>query len=195
MENNEFVNKLRALVPAGTEVNLNPFVTGKVIKATVSNPDGGLDDEIRVEAVERKIGIIRITGYADTDPNLLRDFSPEDISSGFEEIVKTVKAAKDKKKAEPTKELYIVTETVQDYKGASTNCYGATESLDKAREMLLQSIDERFDIDDRFSYEDDPKQAAKAFLEDNFKNKEKTFWNYFDGDTDYTFEIHKTKLS
>ena len=195
MDNNEFVNKLKASIPAGTEVNLNPSVTGKVIKATVSNPDGGLDDEIRVEAVERKIGLIRITGYADTDPNLLRDFSPEDISSGFEKIVKAIKAANNNKKAEPTKELYIVTETVQDYKGASTNCYGATESLDKAREILLRSIDERFDIDDRFSYEDDPKQAAKAFLKDNFKNKEKTFWNYFDGDTDYTFEIHKTKLS
>lgn len=93
------------------------------------------------------------------------------------------------------KTIYVVTETVQDYKGACTNVCGATDDLGRARATLAGAVKERFSCEERFADEQNPDAAIGAFIDGHFTGDAKTSWHYFDGDTDYTFDIHKTALS
>ena len=122
--------------------------------------------------------------------------TPDEIREMLAEGIKdcyTAIAEQDAEKAE--QELFVVTETVQDYKGACTNCYGVSKSLERALSIMRESIAERFGCEERFAEEEDPEKAMSTFIDGYFTNAEKTGWRYFDGDTEYTFEIHKTKLS
>lgn len=122
--------------------------------------------------------------------------TPDEIRGLLADCIKECRAAiaeQEAKKAE--RQLFVVTETIQDYKGADTNVYGASRDLDTASGILRDAIKERFGCEERFADEQDPQKAMDTFVDGHFTNHEKTTWRYFDGDTDYTFEIHKTKLS
>lgn len=122
--------------------------------------------------------------------------TPDEIREMLAEGIKDCRAAIAEQEAEKAQqELFVVTETVQDYKGACTNCYGVSKNLERALSIMRESISERFGCEERFSDEEDPQKAMDTFIDGYFTNPEKTAWRYFDGDTDYTFEIHKTKLS
>lgn len=122
--------------------------------------------------------------------------TPDEIRGLLSDCIKECRAAIAEQEAEKAeRELFVVTETVQDYKGACTNCYGVSKSLERALSIMRESISERFGCEERFSDEEDPQKAMSAFIDGYFANDEKTTWRYFDGDTDYTFEIHKTSLS
>lgn len=122
--------------------------------------------------------------------------TPHEIRGLLADCIKECRAAIAEQEAEKAeRELFVVTETVQDYKGACTNCYGVSKNLERALSIMRESIAERFGCEERFAEEEDPKKAMSTFIDGYFTNAEKTGWRYFDGDTEYTFEIHKTKLS
>lgn len=122
--------------------------------------------------------------------------TPHEIRGLLADCIKECRAAIAEQEAEKAERmLFVVTETVQDYKGADTNVYGASRDLATASGILRDAIKERFGCEERFADEQDPQKAMDAFVDGYFTNPEKTTWRYFDGDTDYTFEIHKTKLS
>ena len=194
MENSEFINILQKTIPYNASIDVHAYS----VTATVSGEEsGGLDNTIAVEQVCKVLHKIFIHGYIqDDDPNTIRSVTPDEITSGFEEIIEAVKSEISNTE-NANKTVHVITETVQDYKGACTNIYGVTESPEKASEILRAAIEERIDPAERFYDEEDPEQAAKDakdFVEKHFTNEEKTRWDYFDGDTDYTFEIQKSKL-
>lgn len=122
--------------------------------------------------------------------------TPEEIHGLLSDSIKEYRTDIAKQEAEKSKrELFVVTGSIQDYKGAGTYVYGASRDLATASGILRDAIKERFGCEDRFADEQDPQKAMDAFIDGYFTNPEKTTWRYFDGDTDYTFEIHKTKLS
>jgi len=122
--------------------------------------------------------------------------TPDEIRGLLADCIKECRAAIAEQEAEKAEqELFVVTETVQDYKGACTNCYGVSKNLERALSIMRESIAKRFACEERFSDEEDPEKAMSTFIDGYFTNPEKTGWRYFDGDTEYTFEIHKTKLS
>lgn len=122
--------------------------------------------------------------------------TPDEICEMLYESIRDCRAAIAEQEAEKAeRQLFVVTETVQDYKGAGTYVYGASRDLTTASGILRDAIKERFGCEERFADEEEPEKAMSAFIDGYFTNPEKTAWRYFDGDTDYTFEIHKTKLS
>lgn len=122
--------------------------------------------------------------------------TPGEICGLLADCIKECRAAINEQEAEKAeRQLFVVTETVQDYKGADTNVYGASRDLTTASGILRDAIKERFGGEERFADEQDPQKAMDTFIDGYFTNPEKTTWRYFDGDTEYTFEIHKTKLS
>lgn len=122
--------------------------------------------------------------------------TPDEIRGLLADCIKDCRAAIAEQEAEKAeRQLFVVTETVQDYKGACTNCYGVSKNLERALSIMRESIAERFSCEERFAEEEDPEKAMSTFIDGYFTNAEKTGWRYFDGDTEYTFEIHKTKLS
>lgn len=122
--------------------------------------------------------------------------TPDEIRGLLSDCIKECRAAIAEQEAENAeRQLYVVTETLQDYKGASTNVCGASRGLSAAGDILRKAIHERFSCQERFADEQDPAKAVNAFIDGYFANDEKTTWRYFDGDFEYTFEIHKTSLS
>lgn len=138
-----------------------------------------------------KLDFAGLCDVVDAEGNTL-----DEIRGLLSDCIKECRAAIAEQEAENAeRQLFVVTETVQDYKGAGTYVFGASRDLATASGILRDAIKEHFGCEDRFADEQDPQKAMDTFIDGHFTNPEKTGWRYFDGDTDYTFEIHKTKLS
>jgi len=89
-----------------------------------------------------------------------------------------------KKKASKT--IYIVAETLQDYKGAYTTIWGATESKDDAKTLLRESI---ISVSGCESNEEEDAVFSKGI------NADGTIWVRDDGDLYDRFAIEETTLN
>lgn len=201
MNPQNFISQALSLIPRDSQVYLDVNILDESTLATLKD---GVD--VRIDTVANVAGHIWIFGYPDNSSGTQRAFEPAAFMEGLDRILDDAECIlehsdeDDNDDADATSiaegvELFVVTETVQDYKGACTNCYGVSKSLERALNIMRKSIAERFGCEERFSDEEEPEKAMSAFIDGYFTNAEKTGWRYFDGDTEYTFEIHKEKLS
>lgn len=192
----DFITRVQSIVPRGSQVYLDVNILDESTLATLRD---GVD--VKIDTVANVAGHIWIFGYPDNNSDAQQAYEPKVFKEGLDDVFDSIMYILERPNEDGI-DLFVVTETVKDYnteyqleKGACTNCYGVAECLERARKILRDSIGERFDVENRFDDEEDPLKAAEDFVEGNFKNEEKTSWHYFDGNTDYTFEIHKEKLS
>lgn len=193
----DFIHQALSLIPRDSQVYLDVNILDESTFATLKD---GID--VKIDTVANVAGHIWIFGYPDKNSDTQQAFEPAVFKEGLDNVLYDVECILEHsdEDADTTSiaegvELFVVTETVQDYKGADTNVYGASHDLATASGILRDAIKERFGCEERFADEQDPQKAMDTFIDGYFTNPEKTTWRYFDGDTDYTFEIHKTKLS
>ena len=193
-----FISRALSLIPRDSQVHLDVNILDESTLATLKD-----SVDVKIDTVANVAGQIWIFGYPDNNSDAQQAFEPAAVKEGLDRILDDAECIlehSDNDDVDTTSidedvELFVVTETVQDYKGACTNCYGVSKSLERALSIMRESISERFNCEERFSDEEEPEKAMSAFIDGYFTNAEKTGWRYFDGDTEYTFEIHKEKLS
>lgn len=192
-----FISRALSLIPRDSQVYLDVNILDE---STLASLKDGVD--VKIDTVANVAGQIWIFGYPDNNSDAQQAFEPAAFKEGLDRILDDAECILEHsdEDADTTSiaegvELFVVTETVQDYKGACTNCYGVSKNPERALSIMRESISERFSCEERFSDEEEPEKAMSAFIDGYFTNPEKTGWRYFDGDTEYTFEIHKTKLS
>ena len=196
----DFITRALNLIPRDSQVYLDVNILDESTLATLKD---GVD--VKIDTVANVAGHIWIFGYPDNNSDTQQAFEPAVFKEGLDNVLYDVECILerpdedehdgDEENEADVEYMFVVTETVQNYKGACTNCYGVAWALDVARKILRNAISERFDCEDRFADDENPQKAMDAFIDGYYANTEKTAWRYFDGDTDYTFEIHKEKLS
>lgn len=189
MNKKELENKLLGIIPYNgkADIGANALEESTIITVRDRETVYGDKKDFKPETVMNVFGNIFVFGYFE-DETTLRVINTYDLDeTALEEIARSAEAA-----ARQGQELYTITETVKDYKGACTNVYGISADRNKAKEIMQKAIHDRFEH--RFEESENPKSAFEIFYL-GYVNKEENQWRYFDGDTDYTFEIHKTKQS
>ena len=92
------------------------------------------------------------------------------------------------------RELYVITESYLDYKGADATNHGVFKTLDDARKGLVSAIKDLFEGSCAFVDNDiETLEDVAEWMKPNYVYEEPNtiLWAYDDGDSSYRFYIDK----